>query len=258
MGSKVKQAQYEYEVCFKCHGDQPTTLVNLISRQLVQPNKRLQFSPQAISFHPVEVAGKNSYVPSLKPGWTTSSIVYCADCHSSDSSKLAGGTGPNGTHGSSNQRLLVANYTTADGTSESATAYALCYKCHDRNAFASESPFGANTPFKPHFKHIYGENTTCSVCHDSHGISSGQGTPTGNAHLVNFDTSIVQPEASTHRIAYTSTGTNAGTCTLLCHGTTHLNTPYGNAAGPLQPMSARPAVRPPGPGIPAPSPRKAR
>ena len=256
LGSAVSPAVYEYQLCFKCHGDQAANMVTLIPRRIAQPNKRLQFNTTAISFHPVEVAGKNNYVPSLKPGLSAGTIVYCSDCHASDTSPAGGGTGPRGTHGSSNPRLLAANYTTADGTSESATAYALCYKCHDRNAFASETPFGANTPFKPHFRHIYGENTPCSVCHDSHGISSGQGTPTGNAHLINFDTSIVQPEPSTHQIAYTRTGTNSGTCTLFCHKT-HLNRPYGNASGPPQPL-ALPAVRQSSPGISAPSPRKAR
>ncbi len=223
LGSAVTPAIYEYQVCFKCHGNQPTNLVTVIPRRIVQANKRLQFDSGAISFHPVEVAGKSSNVPSLRTGYTTSSIIYCSDCHASDISPAAGGSGPRGVHGSSNLRLLALNYSTADGTIESATAYALCYKCHDRNAYASDTPFGLNTPFEPHFKHIYKENTSCSVCHDSHGISQTQGSAS-NQRLINFDTSVVRPFNGT--LQWTSTGANQGTCTLICHNKTHNKQKY--------------------------------
>ena len=72
-GTAISPAQYEYQVCFKCHADRATSLITAIPRRIMQQNKRLQFAPEAISFHPVEVAGKNNYVPSLLPGMTASS-----------------------------------------------------------------------------------------------------------------------------------------------------------------------------------------
>jgi len=243
LGTAVTPAVYEYQVCFKCHGNPPANMVTVIPRQIMQTNKRLQFDAGAISFHPVEVAGKSSNVPSLRPGYTTTTVIYCSDCHASESSPAGGGTGARGPHGSSNLRLLAANYSTADGTIESESAYALCYKCHDRNAFASEAPFGAGTPFKPHFKHIYGENTPCSVCHDSHGISQTQGSPS-NQRLINFDTSIVRPLPN-GKLEWAPTGANQGTCSLICHSTTHDGQTYGAVAGALIKRSVLPppAVR---------------
>jgi hypothetical protein len=250
LGSPIWPAQYEYQVCFKCHADIATSLVTPIARRIVQLNKRLQFAPGAISFHPVEIVGKSTNVPSLVPGLTTSTIIYCTDCHASDSSPSGGGTGARGPHGSSHQQLLTANYSTADGTPESAGAYALCYKCHDRNAFASEAPFGDATPFKPHFLHIYSQKPTpCSICHDSHGIAQTQGT-SSNQRLINFDTSIVRPLPKNGKLEWMPTGPNQGTCTLLCHDTPHDAQPYGGVAGALIKRSVLgpPAVKHGAPG----------
>lgn len=211
-GSAITRSQYQFEVCFKCHGDQ-ASVAPAISRQIVQNNARLEFSPSAISYHPVEAAGKNTTkVPSLKPGLTTASIIYCSDCHSSDTGKTAGGSGASGPHGSNNGPLLLARYDTADFTSESASAYALCYRCHDRNQIL------ANTSFPDHSRHIVDQRTPCSACHDSHGISSAQGTANRNAHLINFDISIVQPDPVSHKIEYNAA---SSTCTLMCHNHDH-------------------------------------
>ncbi|MEI8196423.1 MAG: cytochrome c3 family protein, partial [Phycisphaerae bacterium] len=106
VGGPVVQAQYEYQVCFKCHAD--SSAVNPTrSRQIVQSNLRLKLDSSAISFHPVEIKGKNTNVPSLRPGYTTDSIIYCTDCHGSETSKKAGGSGANGPHGSSYRPLLI-------------------------------------------------------------------------------------------------------------------------------------------------------
>ncbi len=213
-GSQVAIASYEYEVCFKCHGDQQA-VPPTVQRLIPDNNARLQFSPGAISYHPVEAPGKNSDVPSLRPGWTTSSYVLCSDCHSSNSGTNGGGTGPNGVHGSDYSPLFVANYETADYTSESAFAYALCYRCHDRNSILGDESFSE------HKKHIQKEDASCSACHTGHGIPSGQGTLTGNSHLINFDTSIVFPDPDTGRLEFRDTGRFRGECYLECHGEKH-------------------------------------
>lgn len=225
-GAAVAKAQFEYEVCFKCHADQAAARPRVIGRQLVQNNKRLQFSPSAVSYHPVTMPGKASDVPSLVPGLTQgASMIYCSDCHNSDTSGVAGSSGPNGVHGSNNPGLLVARYETADGTAESANNYALCYRCHEQASIL------ANESFPLHSRHIVDAKTPCAVCHDSHGIASGQGNPTNNAHLINFATAVVQPDPVSGRLEYQSTGPKTGQCYLSCHGVAHSPKAYPVAAG---------------------------
>lgn len=226
VGARVLVAQYEYEVCFKCHGDEATTLVTARSRVVNQPSKRLQFWPTAaFSFHPVELRGNNNNVPSLLASsshLTTSSVIYCSDCHSSDSSVAAGGAGPNGPHGSGCKPLLVAKYLTADNTPESPDAFALCYRCHDRNNIL------ADQSFSKHSLHLgIAVNAPCSACHDSHGIGS-PGTLNTNANLINFDKSIVQPYNGVLTYITTGEGAGAGSCTLMCHGHIHDNATYAS------------------------------
>jgi predicted CXXCH cytochrome family protein len=218
-GAKTVKAKYEYEVCFKCHGkdsaDRP-----FITRKAVQTNIRMEFIPSAVSYHPVAASGRGHDVPSLIPGMTTATLIYCTDCHNSDTARKANGPGPNGPHGSNLPPLLIANYDTTDGSSESSVAYALCYRCHQRSSILN------NDSFSTHRQHIVNDRTPCSVCHDSHGISSAQGTPTNNAHLINFDTTVVFPDPITHRLEYRSSGPRSGQCYLTCHGKVHSGTRY--------------------------------
>ena len=209
-GTSVASANFEYEVCFKCHADQ-SSLQPWINRQIVQTNTRLEFNSSAISFHPVAAPGKNTDVPSLKPGLTTASRIHCTDCHGSDSG--LGGTA--GAHGSNRHPLLVARYEISDNTRESAGAYALCYSCHERTSILNDESF------KKHEEHVKGENTTCSVCHDAHGISSAQGMTMRNSHLINFDTTVVLPSSSNGRLEFVDQGFRRGNCSLLCHGQDH-------------------------------------
>jgi uncharacterized CHY-type Zn-finger protein len=208
----------EYEACFRCHAEggkvQPP-----ISRVIVQNNTRLQFAQGAISYHPITTTGRNLNVPSLKPGLTTSTMMYCSDCHASDSGPAAGGGGPGGVHGSNNTALLALNYDTSDFTHESDHAYAMCYKCHDRTSILADQSF-------PHRKHVVDASTPCSACHDGHGISMVQGNARNNAHLINFDRTIVRADPTTGRLEYQSTGMFSGQCTTSCHGVTHVGTSY--------------------------------
>ncbi|MGA2501704.1 MAG: cytochrome c3 family protein [Tepidisphaeraceae bacterium] len=204
-GAAVAEAQREYEVCFRCHGDSETR-TPYIPRHIVQKNTRVEFGPSSTSFHPVVGIGRNSNVPSLLPGWSTSSMIYCSDCHGSDSGRKVGGTGPDGVHGSINPALLNRGYSTTYGTSESAGAYALCYRCHDRTRLLTENT--ASNPFKYHKKHVQDLNTPCSVCHDPHGST--------NARLINFDARVVT--AAGGQINASSV---KASCTLTCHGKAH-------------------------------------
>ncbi|MHC4413761.1 MAG: cytochrome c3 family protein [Planctomycetota bacterium] len=221
-GGPVAVSSYEYEVCFRCHGDTNVSTSSWISRQITQTNTRLEFDLAAISYHPVEGPGRNPDVPSLKPGWNEASVMYCSDCHGSDTSRKAGGSGPDGVHGSNIEPLLLARYSTIDFTPESASAYALCYRCHNREGM---SGILRDRSF-PHRKHVVEARAPCSICHDAHGISSAQGNRTGNSHLINFDTTIVFQLSG--RLEYLDTGTFSGQCTLVCHGEPHSSTAYAN------------------------------
>lgn len=207
-GSPVSVISAEQEVCFKCHGD-GNVVMPRIARQLSNSNVRLQFSPSSVSMHPVGVSGRGSDVPSLRPGWSPSSVMRCSDCHGSDSGSVAG------VHGSTYPGLLSAMYETNDYTSESAASYALCYKCHDRGSILD------NRSFPGHKKHIVDKQTPCAACHDSHGIAAGQGRAANNSHLINFATSIVFPDRVTGKLEYRDTGGFTGECFLSCHGVDH-------------------------------------
>jgi len=216
-GAVVDPISFGYELCYKCHAENHGGAV-YVPRQIVQANTRLEFSVTNPSFHPVESVGRNPFVPSLIAPWTVASRVACTDCHDSNSSPAVGGSGARGPHGSIYRPLLALNYTTTDNTPESASAYALCYKCHSRTSILGDRSF------KKHKKHVVDERTPCSACHDSHGIAAGQGNATNNSHLINFDTSIVRPFKGVLR--FVDLGQQKGTCTLVCHGKDHNDAQY--------------------------------
>ncbi|MHC4213886.1 MAG: cytochrome c3 family protein [Planctomycetota bacterium] len=212
-GSITQQIQYEYELCFKCHGDNPSRITSSITRQITQTNTRLEFDPSNPSYHPIIAPGTNDDVPSLKSSMTVATIIYCTDCHNSDSS-----SGPKGPHGSNYPNLLAYRYETSDYTAESESAYELCYQCHNRNNILSDESFPR------HSEHL-NDNIPCSACHDPHGISSAQGATGSNSHLINFDTSIVS-ENSLGQLQFTDSGVFQGSCSLRCHNIEHDNEMY--------------------------------
>jgi cytochrome c553 len=206
-GTVVNPLVYEYQLCYRCHADNPGSKAPVVSRTIFEKNLRRKFSSSNASYHPVEATGKNPDVPSLIVPYNTSSLIYCTDCHNSDSGSKAGGAGPNGPHGSNWNPILERQLMTADFTPESAQAYALCYKFHNRNSILS------NQSFKDHQKHIVGAKTPCTACHDSHGVST-------NNHLINFDKAIVFP-SSQGILRFEDRGRFAGACYLRCHNKDH-------------------------------------
>lgn len=208
-GQEVIVPVNQYEICFKCHADNNVITTVPIDRQIQQFNTRLEFDPSNPSYHPVETQGVNPNVPSLLPPYTTSTVIFCTDCHNNDDT-----TGPKGPHGSNNKYLLERNYTTQDYTQESSYNYAICYKCHDRNSILN------NESFKEHKRHLQSVKAPCSACHDAHGISLTQGNLTNNSHLINFDVTIVQPD-SKGRLYFEDLGTFSGRCFLKCHNARH-------------------------------------
>jgi predicted CXXCH cytochrome family protein len=198
-------AQYEYEVCFRCHSDNSFVMTNTVTRHIEEGNKRLCFSPENPSYHAVAAPGKALSVTSLKTPYTPSSMIYCTDCHNSDSSVIAGGTGANGPHGSENSPLLIARYETSYPQPYAIENYALCFRCHDVSKIMSAS----DSTFKNHNQHVNMKQIPCSVCHDPHGIPLvAGGNTTNNAHLINFDRTVVASGT------YDSV---ARSCTVSCH-----------------------------------------
>jgi predicted CXXCH cytochrome family protein len=221
-GARVESVRYEYEVCFKCHGDsgnQPQARASgtaeSLRRRANDVNLRRAFDPTSPSYHPVGAPGRGADVPSLVAPLTTASMIYCSDCHGSD---RAGA--PRGPHGSTFAHLLERNYSTADRTAESSAAYALCYKCHDRAVLLSD-----RSAFNLHRKHVVDQAAPCSSCHNSHGVSSQNGTAANNAHLVDFDVSIVKPTPRGPE-SYAVSGFRSGSCNVTCHGKDHAGAAY--------------------------------
>lgn len=215
VGNFIVDVGQEYELCYRCHAES----ANLPSSST---NKYAEFKITNQSFHPVEGEGRSTYVISLlepyvarkeKPGDV--SLITCSDCHGSDSPE-----GPRGPHGSNYRGLLVLNYQMEDGRSESAFAYALCYKCHNRDSILG------NESFPYHSLHIEGSaargnpGTSCFTCHDAHGSSA-------NPALLRFDEEVVSPPA-TGKLKYVPQGVGArhGSCYLNCHGVEHAPLSY--------------------------------
>ncbi len=220
-GSQIDSAQHEYEVCLRCHSETTSTTQKRVGRQSQQPNLRLKFSPMNPSFHPVTNTVANTDTVSLVPGMASGTMIRCTDCHNNDTGPRAGGGGPDGPHGSIYPSLLERNYTVRDDAAESQHEYAMCYKCHRRASILSDESF------PEHRRHIVIERTPCSACHDPHGISATQSVGSDHTHLINFDTRIVRPEGATGRMGFRDRGRFAGSCTMECHGATHVDLEYG-------------------------------
>ncbi len=220
-GGYTQEAQYEYEVCYRCHGDAPVPVSRRIARLADQPNLRLKFNSTNPSFHPIVTASPNSDVVSLDPSIAPGSLIRCTDCHNNDSGRRAGSYGPDGPHGSVYDFLLIRNYSVHDDTPESAYDYALCYQCHQRTSILN------NESFPEHARHVRDQDAPCSACHDPHGISTISSSGSDHTHLINFDVTIVRPLYTTGTLAYRDLGDRTGTCTLTCHNQIHDTRPYG-------------------------------
>jgi len=209
VGNLITDIVNEYELCYRCHSESANLPGN-------STNKHEEFKTTNPSFHPVEGEGKNTYVISLKDPYVAQksrpneiSVIACGDCHGSDEEG-----GPKGPHGSNHPGLLVLNYQTEDGRSESEGDYALCYKCHDRTSILN------NESFPYHALHVQGrmggqDGTSCFTCHDAHGSTQYQ-------HLIRFNPDVVFENAD-GQLEYDAKGYSArhGACLLNCHGVEH-------------------------------------
>jgi hypothetical protein len=243
-GQRVEQIRFEYELCFKCHGDSANkpqsggvATGSAVQREFRYANLRSQLAPTAASYHPIVAPGRSPLVPGLEAPYTAGSLISCGDCHAAENGPGAGGSAPRGPHGSFYPFLLERNYSTADGTPESAAAFALCYKCHDRDTLVAPdrrdpTQHPEPTAFSEHARHLgFKVNAPCSACHAAHGVSSQAGSPIENAHLVDFDVAIVKPFGGVRR--YQSGLPGRGSCTLTCHGPNGQKDHDGSSYAPL-------------------------
>ena len=203
----IASSVYEYQVCFKCHGDLSNNVLRNIAIEIPRywtntRDNRVKFT--GVSYHPiVQSLNKISDNLLIFP-WVKGSKVYCTDCHGSDSSTIKG------SHGSIYEHILVAKYETSPSISAGyvPSDYALCFKCHNYSTLT-----GSSSKFPQHQKH-FNAGERCTYCHDPHG------SPT-NAGMINFDMrpGIVRENGKPIVLKYPLSSKN--TCVLICHSKVH-------------------------------------
>jgi predicted CXXCH cytochrome family protein len=239
-----RPAAKEYQVCFKCHADstnKPATSVygRTASRYPggpmpvgypIQPprpadqyNLRLKFS-STIGHNVMGNSTVTTTNSTLRPFMlyvdgvtnntsrplTTSSILYCTDCHNSDQARSSNGTGPNGPHGSTFPHLLQLNLyqePVGGGAGGSVAGRALCSKCHNLTNLNNLAPHDPHMSFG------------CTTCHDPHGVIGGNSG--ANRAMMNFDTGIATKAATNFGYFYRGTGAGQKGCYVVCHGQNH-------------------------------------
>lgn len=190
---------YEYEVCMKCHS-QWSDLEG--GRDIAS-----EFDTRNVSFHGVEAAPVNasntlgSFV-ATSPAWTSTSIMYCVDCHANADAIEA-----RGPHTSQAAPVLVAPVW---GAKPDVTGL-LCYRCHKSSVYltgtddvlgntpATNSNFYDASPsyMKLHNAHSGTNGIGCGACHAAHGSAALYHTLRGD-------------------IGFTHTS-NGGSCNVACH-----------------------------------------
>jgi len=225
-------ANYEWQICFKCHSTFTTLptytvgsgsfLAGKITSTTAGQVKEYRdagqaYNPSNLSYHPVAAVGRNANIPaaSFVSPWSTITTMYCSDCHSR-AQGAAGGLGP---HGSSNMHLLEGRQTL-----QVITPFVrdLCLKCHRYETYVSGSDPATNTNFRNGTNNLHNQhenNAPCYTCHDSHGAN--------NPHLINFDMAEVSLLRGSLRTSYTMWETyppgsppataTGGACFLSCH-----------------------------------------
>lgn len=206
--SYISAATYEYEVCFKCHGDLTNNVLKdtpmAIPRYWTNTrDNRAKFN--GVSYHPVMKPLNKITSGMLVAPWTTGSMVFCTDCHGSDSS------GIRGSHGSIYPHILVKKYETSatPAAGYDPANYALCFSCHNASTLR-----GPGAKFPQHGKHL-DKGMHCTYCHDPHGNPVNPG-------MINFD---VRPGVTSEsggkpiQLKYPLGGRNS--CVLTCHGKIH-------------------------------------
>jgi predicted CXXCH cytochrome family protein len=231
-------ATREYQTCYQCHADstnKPATSTYgrtaprfpagpMPAGYAVQPPKpadqyniRLKFESTIghnISGHAVMTTTVSSLLPYMlntagtsntsRP-LTTTTQLYCIDCHNNNAARSSGGTGPNGPHGSTFRHLLQFDLLQDGSPGGGGSGAGLCGKCHNLTTVRNESPHGDHN------------GVGCTTCHDPHGVIGG--TPAANRAMQNFDTGVAAK--STTYFGYYYNSANQKGCYTNCHGENH-------------------------------------
>ena len=81
-----------------------------------------------------------------------------------------------------------------------------------------------------HSDHVASRKIPCFACHDPHGVPLAVGaTPTGNAHLINFDRDYTASTAVPDPY-YQTLAPGKGSCTVSCHNSPGNIRSYPSAA----------------------------
>ncbi len=237
----------EYQVCFKCHSSYTTLptynpdgyqagvgyvanglfkLGNSAGAQVADSRDLAkEFNSYQVSFHPVAALGRNRNMSagSFVAGWSQDSMTYCSDCHQTANAP-ANGEGP---HGSSLLHILDGstdyitkidpNGSCPGGCPNIHDSGELCFKCHQYGTYAT----GTNPVSTTHFAngienlHAFHSFGSCYTCHDTHGSEQ--------AHLINFDTSVVtiNPGYTSQSAWQFNSAIGTGTCFVACHDGAH-------------------------------------
>jgi predicted CXXCH cytochrome family protein len=242
-GSIKPEIDMQYEMCFKCHGvpgrsacgnsrcktamgmnhQRVDRVYNL--RDKVDPAS----NPALTSYHPIVQNDpfNDNDVPSLRRELglnTSSTLIYCTDCHNSDQSSAGTGNGAEGPHGSIYPPILADRYSLRPmSLGSTVSEAALCFKCHDAARLQN-----INTA-SGYLHNSHQQRGTCITCHDPHGSARFE-------HLINFETqNNLAPAGASPLI--TGAGLyseptwietpDGGECWLRCHtGTDHLGATY--------------------------------
>ena len=239
------EATMEYEICFKCHaGDYANRFAGVTetmsNRMIEEPNQFNRFDSLNPSFHPVTADRRTNGASLLTSLQATMTRIYCTDCHNSDQSAKAGGSGANGPHGSQYEHILIAQYNMpVAGTSIAAynqSQYLLCYRCHSENYVMTAGSAFANAGVNEHSRHVRDRLIPCFACHDPHGTPwKMQATAINNAHLINFDKGYAAGAAVANP-QYVTLSTGTGSCTVNCHTTADNTESYSPSGATMMKM----------------------
>lgn len=157
----VNPAQYEYQICFKCH----SSFAYGSSPPSGQTDQAKEFNPNNTSYHGVMAVPSDVYSgASYRSPWTYNSRMYCSDCHGSNTSG-----DPKGPHGSNLQHVLRGTWNHGHITYKSGYSGSLCDQCH--NIGSSSTGFKDGTSNEHTSDH---DGEYCISCHSRvpHGINN--------------------------------------------------------------------------------------
>jgi hypothetical protein len=164
---RIENSTFIWQVCLKCHsgygygGTPPAG----------ETDQALEFNPNNPSYHACIGGSKTTYPPntSFVSPWTRTSLMSCADCHTSEWT-----TPTQGPHGSMHKGILAGPFNSATGQAN--TEDHLCFKCHDfdvygRDGSGDETATGFSGSENLHTEHAEknhfqaGRKITCFDCH---------------------------------------------------------------------------------------------